>query len=235
MTLLMSHDEARKNPGIHTGLLKLVPELRVEPLYAGDFAALDTPIGLGVERKSFSNLMSSMGTGELDEQMAKMVEVYDFPVLLVEGLPAPNAVGKVTVWGAQTKHNYGWIVGTLAGWYARGILPYFVDKPAATPRVVAALYHYAEKPDHRETFAPKRIVNNLRPMSLAEKIMVQFGGVGPELARQFHGSNPVDLATKTQEEWVALLGPTRGLRVYEMWQTGGSRMKASKPRRKKKA
>lgn len=228
MPPLMSADEARKNTAIFKSVKRLLPTLETADLFAGDFASLDTPISLGIERKTYSNLMMSLGSGELDDQLARMVDAYDFPVLLIEGLPDPNWKGEIPVYQAKRGFSYAWVAGSIIGWYARGVLPFFVPSWKSTAPTVAALVKFAEKDSHRTTFKPKRLTSNLRPMTLPEKIMVQFGGVGIELATRYREEIPAHLANRSAEDWVADLGKVRGKRVYDEWQYGSAPVKGVK-------
>lgn len=214
----MDQDEARKNPAVRNDLkAALGDSFDVDNLYVGDFAALDTPLSLGIERKAFSNLIQSLCSNELDEQLSKMVEVYDVSVLLVEGLPAPNRAGKVRVYGAQRSYPYSWVVSSIAAWGMRGVLPLFVQSVKATPMTVAALYHLVAKEDHRETFSPKKVLPNLRKMSLAERVLLQFPGVGEQRVKQFRGENLAALAALGEAEWQKRLGKVTGKKVAERW------------------
>ncbi len=165
---------------------------------------------------SFPNLVQSLASNELDEQLAKMVAVYDIPVLLIEGLPVPVA-GKVRVYGAQRSYTYAWIIGSIVGWYLRGVMPVFVKDLKATPPTVAALYGTAKKLEHRDTFAPKKILPNLRPMSLTERVLLQFPGVGEKRVKQFRGESLAALASLPVEDWQERLGKVTGRKVAELW------------------
>jgi len=216
--LTMTSDEARKQAAVRLALATLLKdEFEVDNLFVGDFAALDTPLSLGIERKSFPNFVQSLASNELDEQLAKMVAVYDIPVLLIEGLPVPVA-GKVRVYGAQRSYTYAWIIGSIVGWYLRGVLPVFVKDLKATPPTVAALYGVAKKLEHRDAFAPKKVLPNLRPMSLTERVLLQFPGVGEKRAKQFRGESLAALATLPVEDWQEKLGKVTGRKVAESWQ-----------------
>lgn len=221
--LTMDADEARKQTAIKLELAtRLGDDFEVDNLYSGDFAALDTPLSLGVERKKFSNLVQSMGSGELDEQMTRLVNTYDVPVLLVEGLPVPDPAGGVHVWGAQHTVPYAWVVGAVAGWFGRGAMFFHVTDKAATPATLIALYHMFAKKEHRQVYAPKRVLPALRRMSLVEAIMIQFPGVGPKRAEGLAAIPLVELAGWSREDWVTRLGKITGGRVYEAWRGGNS-------------
>ncbi len=219
--LTMTSDEARKQAAVRLALATLLKdEFEVDNLFVGDFAALDTPLSLGIERKSFSNLVQSLASNELDEQLSKMVDVYDIPVLLVEGLPVPVA-GKVRVYGARRSYTYAWIIGSIVGWFLRGVLPVFVKDLKATPPTVAALYGVAKKLEHRDSFAPKRVLPNLRPMSLTERAMMQFPGVGEKRAKLFRNDCLEELARLDLAEWQKRLGKITGKKVRQAWLASG--------------
>ncbi len=62
-----------------------------------------TPLLIGVEHKKMSDLVQSLTTGRLQEQIERQVQVYDRSWLLVEGEWDFNDEGKVTMWAGRKK------------------------------------------------------------------------------------------------------------------------------------
>lgn len=215
----MTSDEARKNDSLRLALATLLKDdFEVELLYVGDFAALDTPLSLGIERKTFPNLVHSLASNELDEQLSKMVDVYDVTVVLVEDLPAPRPDGKVRVHGAKKDYSYSWLLGSLFGWALRGVAPLLVPAKA-TPLAIVTLYRLVAKAEHRENFAPKKVLGNLHRMSLVERVMLQFPGIGEKRVKEFRNESLADLASWPVEVWQEKLGKITGRKVEEAWKT----------------
>jgi len=215
--LTMTSDEARKNESLRLALATLLKDdFEVEQLYVGDFAALDTPLSLGIERKTFANLVHSLASNELDEQLSKMLDTYDVTVALIEDMPVPRPDGKVRVHGAKKDYSYSWLLGSLGGWFLRGVFPLLVPAKA-TPLAIVTLYKLVAKPEHREMYAPKKVLGNLRRMSLVERVMLQFPGIGEKKVKEFRDESLADLAIWPVEVWQDKLGKVTGRKVSESW------------------
>jgi len=217
--LTMSADEARKNPLIDQALAaELQGDYDVAGLLSGDFASLDTPIALGVERKTFPNFAGSLGSGELDEQLTTLLTTYDLPVLILEGMPRADHNGKLPLYGAKREVTHAWVVGSLVGWAARGVWTMRTEDQVETVQTLVFLYRFAAKTLHRKFYTPRRLLPNLRELSLGARMMSMFAGVGPGRAAKFVGRAPADLAGMTEEQWQEELGKVTGRKVYEQWQ-----------------
>lgn len=216
--LTMDTGEARNQPGINAQLRSFLrDDFDTGHLYSGDYAALDLPLALGIERKAFSNLVSSLISGELDEQLARLVEVYDVPVLLVENMPSPYPDGTVPVYGAKKNINYAWIIGSVVGWYKRGVMPLFIANQKGTAATIAAVYTTLTKKEGRTYYAPKQLAPNLRAATLVERVLLQFPGVGEKRLAPLTKQSLVDLANQPEEFWIGAVGPAVGKKVYEAW------------------
>ena len=216
MTLLMSHDEARKNEAMRLEFQsRLHLDFGTAILTCGDFAAMDGPIGLGVERKTLNNLIFSILNNELDEQLSRMVDTYDMPVLLVEGFPLPDVDGKVEVFGASKHIPYGLLIATVAGWWTRGVFPIFLKNVQGTVRTVIDLYRYCSKGDHRRNFAPRKLSGNMRPLSVRDQMLIQLPGMGPAALKKIDSTlDMAGLAGWSEQEWQDQVGKSLGAKAY---------------------
>ena len=223
--LVIDEREARSNSIARRGLLaRLGDDVVVEPLLSGDFASTDTPLTLGIEHKSISDFVHSLSSNRLDAQLSQLLDTYDVPVLLVDELPAPNPSGRITIYGSRHQVSYAWVVGSIFGWALRGVIPILVRAPSAVAPAVAALYGVVGKAEHRERFEPRRLLNNLRPLSLTERILLQLPGIGPDRAAKLAHLSPESLTGLTETDWQHALGPLTGKRAYAAW--CGSEVKA---------
>lgn len=217
--LTIDTKEGRSNPTARRGLFTLLGEdVEVDNLLSGDFAATDTPLTLGIEHKSFNDLVGSLTSGRLDEQLSRLLSTYDVPVLLVDEMPAPTPNGKLAVYGARHRVNYAWMAGALHGWSLRGVMVDRVRTPSEVAPAVVSWYRVVAKAEHRDTYEPKRLLDNLRPMSQVERVLIQLPGVGPERAAKL--APHVTLAGLSALDcgaWQAHLGPITGKRAWEAW------------------
>lgn len=216
--LTMDTLEARTNPVARRYLTSRAgDEFEVDSLVSGDFASMSTPLTLGVEHKAFNDLVHSLSSGRFDEQMSRLLSTYDVPVIAVTDFPVPKPNGKVSVFGAKTQVAYSWVIGALGGWALRGVLPMPLRSLAALGPTVYAFYKLASKEEHRSTYSPPRLLDNLRPMTTTEKVLVQLPGVGPERAAKLKDRTPRQLGVMALEDWQKILGPVVGQRAWAAW------------------
>ena len=75
-------DEREKKSGI-PGLLKVIGiNLEIKTLQIGDYIVAHETV---IERKTISDLVSSVFDGRLFDQCNRLKEHYQFPILLIEG------------------------------------------------------------------------------------------------------------------------------------------------------
>lgn len=219
--LIIDEKEARSNSIARRGLMAaLGDQCCVDSLISGDFASLDTPLTLGIEHKSISDLVHSLSSNRLDEQLSRLLDTYDVPVLLVDELPAPNHSGKITIFGSRHQVSYAWVMGSIMGWALRGITPVLVRTPGAIAPTIAAIYSVIAKPEHREHYEPRRLLENLRPLTLTERLLVQLPGIGPDRAAKMASLSPGMLGELDLAAWQKYVGPLTGKRAYEAWHGG---------------
>lgn len=224
--LILDSKEARTNPVLKRYLLTVLKdEVEVDDLLSGDCAAVDTPLTLGVEHKSFPDFVGSLSSRRLDEQMARLVATYDVPVLVVDEIP-PERGGKLHLFGAKRSVNFNWVFGSIMGWALRGVIPLLVRTPASVGPAVVSCYRMAQKEEHREQYEPKRILDNLRPMGVTERVLLQLPGIGPDRVAKLAHLTPAQLGGMEATDWKKVLGPVTGERAYTAWHTGGSNGKA---------
>ena len=139
------------------------------------------------------------------------------PVLLVEGMPSPYPDGTIPLYGVKKTINYAWIVGSVVGWYKRGVMPLFIANQKGTATTIAAVYTTLTKKESRSYHAPKQLAPNLRAATLIERVLLQFPGVGEKRLAPLASNPLVDLANESEEFWVKALGSALGKKVYEAW------------------
>jgi ERCC4-type nuclease len=226
----MDAREARTNVGALTSLRKLIGgSLEVEMLESGDFASTDTPLTLGIEHKTFGDLVGSMSSNRLDKQLSLLVDSYDVPVLLVDDVPAARG-GKLAIYGARRSVSLNWVMGSVFGWALRGVIPLMVRTPAMVGPTVASLYATVSKGEHRSTYEPVKLLDNLHEMTLTERVAVQLPGIGPERAAKFADKTPAELTALTEAVWKEWLGPLTGARGYAAWHGGTNDRSPGNPR-----
>lgn len=218
--LVVDTRQWRTAPGARNFLERtLGDDICAEQLVSGDYAATNTPLSLGIEHKDFNDLAGSLMSNRLDIQCAALVSSYDVPVLLISDWPAAKGP-HYPLFGTKGRTiAVKWVNKTLHSWSLRGLI---VDKYRTGSEVgpaVLAWYETCKVEEHRTTYEPKRLLENLRPLSLIEQVMLTLPGVGPTRAAAFRGFSPVNLPPDVQG-WQDKLGKVTGQRAYEAWHNG---------------
>ncbi len=89
-------------------------DIEIGTLPVGDYAVSDR---LCIERKTISDFESSLVSGRLFEQIARLKDAYEFPVVIVEGSPDTFRMQRASINGAIAAIyvNYGVLVLLTAG------------------------------------------------------------------------------------------------------------------------
>ncbi len=91
----------REPPEIKKRLIKLGMEIKEEQLDIADYVLSDT---VACERKTGADLISSLMDNRLFEQIDRLIETYDQPILILENL---EKAFERTEWKKRKKHVFG--------------------------------------------------------------------------------------------------------------------------------
>ncbi len=98
LTIIVDHREPAE---IKKRLIKLGMEIKEEQLDIADYVLSDT---VACERKTGADLISSIIDNRLFEQIDRLIETYDQPILIVENL---ETAFERTEWKKRKKHVFG--------------------------------------------------------------------------------------------------------------------------------
>jgi ERCC4-type nuclease len=102
---------------------------------------------VGIERKTVSDLISSIGN-RLSNQFEKMLEQYDYKILLVEGSWQTTAQQQIVTSNGVTQWVMSNVWNFIRSWQDKGITLELVANEGATIRRVNELYAYYQKNYH---------------------------------------------------------------------------------------
>lgn len=197
--------DTREPVEMFTGLSAILPGVKREKLDSADFSwvKLDGKTR-GVERKDWGDLLSSLQSGRLEQELAGCVEKYDFVDLLVEGAIYPNQVGQLVklksikenllvLTNAFVKMNSPQYACFLSSLGEHGINFLWSPSASGTPVVIRALYLRDQKEAHKFLVGerrPKADTRHLPPPVLAilgacprlstevaQELVTRFGGL----------------------------------------------------------
>jgi len=193
-------------------------------------------VEIGVERKTISDLVSSITTGRLSgHQLIGLLRCYAVVYVLVEGLWRP-APGNGTL---EIRHNRGWVPlqhGRRAYQYAEiigylntlrifaGVHVVRTANRVETVKLVCTLAGWWTKPwgahkSHRSVHVPLPVTVSLSAPPLVARLAAQLPGIGWERARAIAAAFPTPAALweagESDLRGVEGIGKTLAARAWE--------------------
>ncbi len=209
----------------------------------------DQVIAIGIERKTISDLVSSMESGRLsDPQLRGLLKNYDLVYLIVEGIWRSGPGGELETsmghqgWVPYRRHTrYEAVDNYLTSIENCGVRWRRTANEMETARVVVDLVHYWEKEYgdhkvHKDIYAPVPSEGNRvqlvhpDPPSLVVRWASQIDGVDQrawQIGKYFSSAN--QMANASVEEWMEALGiqhstGTAGKIVDQIYKNNGLRV-----------
>lgn len=88
-------------------------DVRMCMLPSGDFA-WSTPWGrVGLEDKPLSALVTDRRNGRLDDELRRLVDTYELPILFIRGIPKVSADGSIKWLPQEAEYREGWTIDSL--------------------------------------------------------------------------------------------------------------------------
>ena len=184
-------------------------------LYSADFSFWSINYKkIGVERKDTVDLFNSLGE-RLSQQLYKMLEHYDFNILLIEG-SWKNVYNSVfSVKGIQF---YQWSVvwNFLRTWQDKGLTIELTTNPEHTVKRLGELYTYYQKEVHTGGIK-RQVVGDPRLLAFCT-------GIGPvigkELLEKFGSLRAIANATVEDFLQVDKIGQRKAQALYDHFNSG---------------
>lgn len=197
-------DQRERNAELVSGLERLGCEIEFRTAPVGDYIVSDR---VCVERKTISDFEGSIINGRLFDQLERLGETYELPILVLEG-------DRETF---RMKHNV--INGTIVAVYIDyGIPVLFSNGPANTAEIIASVAKREQSGKKREPSmkgAARAYTNN----QFQEYVVGNLPGVGPKLARSLlkHFGNVRAVANADVEKLVEVekIGKVKAQRIHD--------------------
>ena len=161
-------DQRERNSELLKALETLGMSIEVRTLPVGDYAISDR---LCVERKTIEDFESSLVSGRLFDQLKRLKEAYEFPVLLVEG-------------GTETfRMRRASINGAIAAIYVDyGVPVLFTGGESDTAQTIRSMAKH-EQAESRQGPSLKGAVRAYTDAQFQEYVIGNLPGIGPKLAK----------------------------------------------------
>ncbi len=198
-------DKRERNGALLDGLKSRGAEIAFETLHVGDYVASDR---ICIERKTISDFESSIMSGRLFEQLERLREHYDFPILVLEGDRGE----------ARLDRNV--INGTIVSVYVDYSIPVMISEgPSDTADII---FNIAKREQNCAVREPslKGAARAHTPEQFKEYIVGNLPGVGPKLARSLlkHFGTVKGIANAKVEELMEVekIGKKKAERIHEV-------------------
>ncbi len=120
-----------------------------ESLYAGDYHFLTINYKrVGIERKTVSDLISSLSNERLSDQLFRLVEHYDIKILLLEGKWGQVYDGSILTAHGVTQWKWDTVWNFIQTWQDRGVTIQMTTNSGMTIQRLNSLYAYYQKASH---------------------------------------------------------------------------------------
>lgn len=156
------------------------------PLPGGDILFMVRGDVVGVERKSWADLVNSRYNGRLADQMRRMLKTFDRVVLCVEAETFVRRAGssprvRRAPWKKQSPVMWDDVMTMLLDWQTAGVLLVFTNGPGHTVSYVRKLVEKWRTGRSKElTRLPTTITTGAEGL----ESLVCVPGIGPKLARK---------------------------------------------------
>ncbi len=198
----------------------------VETLGYGDVAMLGhNNLTVGIEIKEADDLLASMRSGRLFEQVSGMIGFYDQPILLVYGYLSWHNDGtlrtKVGLRESPPWPNYTSLMGAMLSLGACGVLtpPWQRDEGDAA-EMICRIYTWFNKEEHHSLTKRARPfmfgnAESLRAMHIVTGIPRVDAGIARRLLTHF--GTPLAVLSASEQELLAVkgIGPKLAHIIYE--------------------
>lgn len=135
-------------------------DVRMCMLPSADFA-WSTPWGrVGIEDKPLPALVTDRRSGQLDDELRRLVSQYELPILMIRGLPNVSADGTIHWRPQEAEYRSGWTIDSLdnllLGRQLKGVYVAWCPSDAYLGERLLSLYRYTQRRPQDEAVKPSR-------------------------------------------------------------------------------
>lgn len=196
--------------------------VEVAPLKSGDYA-FNTAWGkvARIEYKKWDDLIASIGSKRLNDQLRRQLEDNDLSILLCEGMITSTASGKIKTIKKEYPQPWWWLWNYLTSVQMAGTYIYFSPNEYLTPRIIIALFEYCQKEEHNVMTKRQRLITMHPSLTPHQRSFTAItgSGVGDETAKilddKYH-SSIAELCQASIAELMSIPGISK-LRATKIW------------------
>ncbi len=203
MKIIIDHRE--RNSSIIEQIKKTEIDIEIKTLPVGDYIVSNR---IGIERKTISDFESSLISGRLFDQIQRLNEAYEFPIVLIEG----NV--------EEFKLNIKQIIGAIISIYINyKIEVIFCFSNFETTEVIMSIIKKEQQNNNNEP-SLKGSFKAHSDNQLQEYIIGNLPGIGPKLTKKLliKFKNIKNLMNANIEELIKIdkIGKLKAKKIYEI-------------------
>ncbi|MCL4411709.1 helix-hairpin-helix domain-containing protein [Candidatus Marsarchaeota archaeon] len=196
-------DQREKNAELLEALASSSMSVEIKTLPVGDYVVSDR---VCIERKSVSDFEGSMVSGRLFEQVGRLKEAYQSPLLLVEGDIDSFRMNRTSIYGA------------IVSIYVKYGMPVLLSRNALeSAQIIKAIANQEQYADERLP-SLKGGLRAYTDNQFQEYVIGNLPGIGPKLARallaHFGSVRKISNARPEQLAKVDKIGKKKAARIY---------------------
>lgn len=178
----------------------------------------DMMVAIGIELKKLPDLMSSLRTGRLSgHQLPGLLAAYDHVVLLIEGVWAPDAQGRITVprrWGKAYTVLPGMPVSEMEKRvttldFCGGMRVRHTPSRAVTLHVIANAYRWwTDGKERHQSHLTPHTAHSFLPLSDFRQTVMKFPSIGMAASKgveDYFSGNLQAAVMASVEDWAEIL------------------------------
>lgn len=196
-------DQRERNSELLEMLQSLGIEVELKTILVGDYVVSDR---VCIERKTIHDFESSIISGRLFDQITRLKETYEFPVLILEGDHDTFRLKSKVISGA---------IAALYIDYGVGVL--FSHSPSNTAEVIASIIVHEQDKRVREP-SLKGGFRAYTQQQFQEFVIGNLPGIGPKLSRALlgHFKSIKNIANASKEELMKVekIGKKKAERIH---------------------
>lgn len=172
-----------------------------------------------VERKEIGNLLSSLSSGQLVDQLTRLVKAADIPILLTEGRIGVDEDNKVLVDGHwSSRWNFDSVANFLLSWQMRGVYLIQTHGWRDTAARLLSISEFFAKPEHDSHLQRQRLFS-LAPTRNPKLALVRcLPGIDITLGQRLLSTFPtiLDICQASVEQLTEVegIGKEKANRIY---------------------
>lgn len=156
----------------------------VTTLTTGDYLGITDSLTWAIERKAIGDLLSSLTDGRLYEQLKRLIDSVDVPILLLENIYSSTHNGYIRLPSKELGFRYESVENLLLDAQMRGIILARTPSLEASAKLIRGYNHYFSKEGHRFEVKKQRLFSYSAKVTPQLQLVCALPGVNWQLGHR---------------------------------------------------